>query len=198
MGKKIVNVYKDAYEYVSKQYSEAKKNWEAFKGNRKAEGYKEARQKYKEAQRSYDGISYKYHIVENALSDVKEYNPKLYEKMDNIKDADGNSVDIRIVIDYSKNKEGWGNIPSNTSCPSALYISLNPNANLENISTDMGMVLSHELGHMSYIIPNWNTYQDFLNNKVNRMSHDGHSNNDESGKEANTQTLIYRKNKFGY
>ena len=197
-GEEIVNVYKDAYEYVSKQYSEAKKNWEAFKGDRKAEGYKEARQKYKDAKRSYDDISYKYHIVDNAISNVKQYNPELYEKMDNMKDADGNSVDIRIVIDYSKNKEGWGTIPSNSNCPSALSISLNPNANFENVSTDMGMVLSHELGHLSYIIPNWNTYQDFLNNKVNRMSHDGHSNNDESGKEANTQTLIYRKNKFGY
>ena len=197
-GEEIVNVYKDAYEYVSKQYSEAKKNWEAFKGDRKAEGYKEARQKYKDAKRSYDDISYKYHIVDNAISNVKQYNPELYEKMDNMKDADGNSVDIRIVIDYSKNKEGWGTIPSNSNCPSALSISLNPNANFENVSTDMGMVLSNELGHLSYIIPNWNTYQDFLNNKVNRMSHDGHSNNDESGKEANTQTLIYRKNKFGY
>ena len=156
---------------------------------------KEAKKEYNKAKRNFSSAEYKYKEVNSAISNVKRYNSELYDKMDNLKDKNGKTVDIIVGIDYSKSNKGWGGVPNESESPSALYVSLNPLTYLTQGYTDMGEVLTHEFGHYLYIVPNWSEYQDFLNTKVDRATHNGHDFDDKSGIEANKQTDIYRNNK---
>ena len=198
-GKKVINSYKEAYDYWHKRFTIAQENLNSFGGNRKSDGYKEAKQEYKYAKRNFNSVACLYHEAASAMADVKKYNPGLYDKMDDLKDKNGNTVDVYVGLNYSKSKKGWGSIPDVPNCPERVHVALNPSACFANgETTDMGKILSHEFGHYLYIVPNWSEYQDFLNTKVNRAEHDGHDHGDESGKEADNQTLIYRKNRYGY
>lgn len=70
-------------------------------------------------------------------------------------------------------------------------------AKIDRGYTDMGEVLSHELGHLLYIVPHWSEYQSFLGTGYGN-NYDGHDSKDQSGIEAKNQAKIYRKNKYGY
>ena len=194
-GEEVINQYKPAYDYFNKQLKVAKEKFDSFGGNKKADGYKEAKKEYNKAKRNFSSAEYKYKEVNSAISNVKRYNSELYDKMDNLKDKNGKTVDIIVGIDYSKSNKGWGGVPNESESPSALYVSLNPLTYLTQGYTDMGEVLTHEFGHYLYIVPNWSEYQDFLNTKVDRATHNGHDFDDKPGIEANKQTDIYRNNK---
>lgn len=197
-GRELINAYKKAYDHWHKKFTEVQEKLNSFGGDRKADGYKEAKQEYKYAKRNFNSVKNRYHEVGRAMADVKKYNPELYEKMDNLKDEIGNTVDIYIELDYSKSNKGWGTIPNVPKCPERVYVALNPSACFANgETTDMGEILSHEFGHYLYIVHHWSEYQDFLNTKVNRAEHDGHEKEDKSGIEAMEQAKRYKMNKYG-
>ena len=191
-GDSIINGYKEAYFYFLNQYTEAQKKLDAFGNDKTADGYNEAKIEYDRAAETYKEVSFLYKTVEVARSNVEKYNEELYNQMNSIENG-SNSVDIRLYIDYSLDRYGNHRIPKQANCPSSINIFLNPNAKFDEFM-DMGIVLSHELGHLLYIIPNWSDYQKFLNTVGN--NHNGHNYGDESGKCADEQTQKYILNKM--
>ena len=152
-GDSIINGYKEAYLYFLNQYTNAQKKLDAFGNDKTADGYNEAKIEYDRAAETYNEVSFLYKTVEVARSNVEKYNEELYNQMNSIENG-SNSVDIRLYIDYSIGRYGNHRIPKQTNCPSSINVFLNPNAKFDE-SMDMGKVLSHELGHLLYIIPNW-------------------------------------------
>ena len=191
-GDSIINGYKEAYFYFLNQYTKAQKKLDAFGNDKTADGYNEAKIEYDRAAETYKEVSFLYKTVEVARSNVEKYNEELYNQMNSIENG-SNSVDIRLYIDYSLDRYGNHRIPKQANCPSSINIFLNPIAKFDEFM-DMGIVLSHELGHLLYIIPNWSDYQKFLNTVGN--NHNGHNYGDESGKCADEQTQKYILNKM--
>jgi len=191
-GDSLINPYKEAYDYFSKQYSEAKISFDSYGNNKGAVGYSDAQEALNKVSTTLDEVSKLYKTINNAISSLKKYNYALYEMMNNYTN-NGNRVDIVVWINYSIDNEGWHVIPDLPDCPEQIDISLNPLGKIDRGYTDMGQVLSHELGHLLYILPNWSAYQKFL--KSVGKNHHGHGHNDPSEEEADNQTRIYKNNK---
>ena len=192
-GDSLTNHYKAEYDFWSKQYTETKNKFEAYRGDKNADGYQEAFDNYIFAKSKFNDASYNYSKVEAAISNLKKYNYALYETMNNMV-VDGNVINIEIFVGSGMDNEGWHSVPMVSECPNQFNILLNPNAKMEKSYTDLGQVLSHELGHLLYIIPHWTDYQKFLSS-VDKCNRNGHAPGDESGKEAHKQTQIYIFNK---
>ena len=65
----------------------------------------------------------------------------------------------------------------------------------------MGLTLSHEFGHLDYIVPNIITYNKWLiDNELNRSSYDGHSEKplDLSGVSARDAEKTHIRNRRGF
>lgn len=140
-------------------------------------------------------ISY-YELTEELIHQLKIVSPGIFMKTDNIKDKRGRPTDIYIklipkesariqleaatfftqaVMDEDANHSVYGDYSV------AVEIWINNNALL---------LLSHELGHINYIVPNLAEYSKFYNKhyakkRVN-LSHIGHFSFDPSGKSADT------------
>ena len=196
-GDTIVNPYQAEYDFYNQQYSEAKRNFEAFGKNKDALGYSEAREALKDAKKKLDEFSsLKYNPINGAISNLKKYNRVLYDIMNNLK-IGGEAVVFNIWVDYSIGNEGCFKPIISPNCLKEFNILLNPMAKIDRGYTDLGEVLSHELGHLLHLVFHWGDYQSFLET-VDISTHNGHDHDDPSGKEADKQTIIYRKNKNGY
>ena len=193
-GDSIINGYKYAYDYFLQQYNLAEEKYRNLDNNRESIEYSNVKNEYDKASQDLKNVSVLYKTTEAAISNVKKYNKQLYHQMNNIKDDKGNAVDIIVSINYSIGKYGKHSIPILPVCPTSISVQLNPNVYL-NEYKDMGEVLSHEFGHLLYIIPNWSDYQKFLKT-VNPNRHDGHDHDDPSGQEAHKQTQTYILNKI--
>ena len=195
-GREVINYYEGAYNYWSKEYSEARSIFKGFHHNKKAVGYEMAKQNYKSARKNLRYVRSDHNTINRAISDVKKYNPELYQRMENLKDDNGNPINIVVTISVAKNEGGWCNIPPNTpTCPQNLMVSLNPSYTA-NKEIDNGQVLSHEFGHLDYIVPNWTSYQNYLKSLgENIRDHTGHNRDDPSGKNAMDQAEKYWENK---
>ena len=197
-GEKVINAYENDYNEKKTDYEAAYNKFISFGGNKNAEGYKEAQREYRKAKREYNDISYKYNTVANAISSVQKYNNTLYEKMNDLRNGD-KVVDVYVTIDYSHNHKGWLNIPPFPvpTCPQAMVVKLNPSIGFNEEFIDMGCVLSHEFGHLEYIVPEWTAYQEYLKDVVKfNPNHDGHRNSDPSGIKAMEEAEIYKFNKL--
>ena len=192
-GDTIINAYKDAYDYFLQQYNLAKEKYINIDNNKDPIEYSNVKNEYDKASRDLEDISNFYKTTEVAISNVKKYNKQLYDQMNNIKDDKGNAVDIIVTVNYNIDKYGNHTIPINHVCPTSIIVQLNPIANFYEYK-DMGEVLSHEFGHLLYIIPHWSDYQKFL--ETVGTNHNGHNYGDKSGEYADEQTQIYIHNKL--
>ena len=193
-GDSIINGLKYAYDYFLQQCNLAIEKCLKLDYNSNPIEYLNVKKEYDKASKNLEDVSCFYKTAEVAISNVKKYNKQLYNQMNNIKDDKGNAVDIVVLVNYSIGKYGNHSIPIQSLCPPSIIVQLNPIAKFDKYN-DMGEVLSHEFGHLLYIIPNWSDYQNFLKT-VNPSRHNGHDHDDPSGQEAHKQTQIYILNKI--
>ena len=193
-GDSIINAYKDAYDYFLQQYNLANEKYLKIDNITDPIEYSNVKNEYNKASKDLEDVSYLYKTTEVAISNLKKHNKQLYDQMNNIKDDKGNAVDIIVTVNYSIGKYGNHTTPIQPVCPPSIIVQLNPIADFQN-NKDMGEVLSHEFGHLLYIIPNWSDYQNFLKT-VNPSRHNGHDHDDPSGQEAHRQTQNYILNKI--
>jgi len=193
-GDSIINGLKYAYDYFLQQCNLAIEKCLKLDYNSNPIEYSNVKKEYDKASKNLEDVSCFYKTAEVAISNVKKYNKQLYNQMNNIKDDKGNAVDIVVLVNYSIGKYGNHSIPIQSLCPPSIIVQLNPIAKFDKYN-DMGEVLSHEFGHLLYIIPNWSDYQNFLKT-VNPSRHNGHDHDDPSGQEAHKQTQIYILNKI--
>ena len=149
-----------------------------------------------------NSISY-YKLTESLLSQFKMIAPALYEEIDTIRDRKGRSVNVHIkfVPINGTQHQAWG----------ATYISQSE-ADADVYCSDYGehavsvkiwivskalLVLSHELGHVKYQVPNLASYLEYYKKhyspNVDQYDILGHNADDPSGKSANQFVRRFRK-----
>jgi hypothetical protein len=97
----IENAYSQPKEKAQQKLNLAKTNLDACSGNIKADGYEQANKELKKAEKSFNKINDLFTQVDNAISDLKKYNPDLYNKLVNLKDLKGNRIIIYVKISSS-------------------------------------------------------------------------------------------------
>ena len=151
-----------------------------------------------------DYISY-YKLTEELLQQFRIISPRLYAEMDNIKDRQGRLTDVYVKLINRKK--------SRVQLEAATFFYQAPmdeDANLSQygmysvsieiwIGDNSLFLLSHELGHTKYIVPNLATYTEFYvkqygTTNVN-ISYIGHRRYDLGGKWANAFEKEYREEK---
>jgi hypothetical protein len=152
-------------------------------------------------------ISY-YELTENLLTRFRIITPGLYAEIDTISDRIGRPVNVYvrfIPMDATEVKALGTTYVSQTendknACRSeygafsvSVKIWIVPNALL---------VLSHELGHVKYLIPNLASYADFYkdhyNGHINKPNNVGHYPGDPSGKSSIEYEKLFRKDYAGF
>lgn len=151
-----------------------------------------------------DHISY-YQLTEELIRQFRIISPRLYAEMDSIKDGKGRLTDIYVKLIQRKK--------SRVQLEGATFFYQAPRDEDANLS-EYGMysvsveiwigdnslfLLSHELGHAKYIVPNLASYTKFYsmqygNTNVN-ISYIGHSRYDLGGKWANAFQEEYLQDK---
>ena len=135
-------------------------------------------------------ISY-HHITDSLLRSFKTIAPDIYQEMDTLTDASGKPVDI--YIKYAPSPRGLLRGTSSFVAPAAALNSGQAANSVESVSIRIYQLnsalqtLSHEFGHVSYVIPNLRSYLSFYKATYrHREAHIvlGHAVGDLSGKNA--------------
>lgn len=149
-----------------------------------------------------------YELTEMLIDQLRMFSPGIYAEMDSIRDKKGRSTDIYVKI-ISKEKsriqlkaasflkqartDGDANISEYGAYSVSVEIWLVDNASF---------LLSHELGHLKYIVPNLAAYSKFYNRLYAKTKIDvsfiGHSRHDPSGKYADNFGRQFVKDKALY
>jgi RHS repeat-associated protein len=206
-GMKVRNAHGADIDAATIRVSNAQETFDAFSGNKKVDGYKAAKNELKAANRELKTAQQNYNTMQGVISDLQTYNLDLYNELDNLKDENGNTVDVylRLNADLSaQGREGQAieNYNSRTGvsrfshssiglfCFDCIVIELNPSV------SDLGRVFSHEGGHEKYNVKNASTYYPWLKKEgLNTPTYGGHRSDDPSGQEADRQENIYVKNR---
>lgn len=135
-----------------------------------------------------------YELTRQLLNQFKIVSPVIYNEMDTIKDKRRRSTDIFVKLippEQSKVqlraasffRQALSDVDANYSEYGEHSVSVNI-----CIGQNALLLLSHELGHVSYVIPNLATYISFYRRYYTResvdLSHMGHNQLDKSGKAA--------------
>ena len=134
-----------------------------------------------------------YEITEEAIRQLKMVSPKTFYLSDSLKDRQGRPTDIYIKLVHEERSRlplAGANFLWQHAYDKDLSVSEfgNQTASIEVwIGSNALMLLSHELGHVIYIVPNLATYVVFYNHaywQVEDISYVGHKHQDISGKSA--------------
>jgi hypothetical protein len=139
------------------------------------------------------------HISYHALTEVlirqlKIESPDIYAELDNIKDKRGRSTDIYVrVIPKDKSRiqlkaaSFFQQAPMDEDASVSDYGEYSVSVDIWAVDNAL-YLMSHELGHVKYIVPNLATYVKYYKRKYARLKHDasfiGHNWSDPSGKYA--------------
>lgn len=148
-----------------------------------------------------------YEITDRLLKQFREISPDLYNEMDTLKDSEGRIVDV--YVKFLTKKDVWSE--------SLGTASFNQDANdLSSCNSEYGAgsvsvrirvmnkglcVLSHEFGHLKYMVPNLKSYSKFYQRKYGNGPLDptvGHRPGDPSGKVAAMFERRFRKSYYRY
>jgi len=149
-----------------------------------------------------NNISY-YELTENLLNQFKVMAPDLHEEISTITDSRGKAVNVyvKFIPKDATSVKAWG----------TTYIDHAKNDNDTYVS-EYGensvsvkiwlvnkalLVLSHELGHVKYQVPNLATYLQYYRKHYDPNDHEdcrGHNPDDPSGKNALEYEKRFRKN----
>ena len=146
-------------------------------------------------------ISY-YELTESLLNQFKIIDPNLYSQIDTITDRLGRSVDVyvKFVPCDATRVKAWGTtylnqLPNDKDAYLSEYGPFTVSVKIWIVANAL-LVLSHELGHVRYQVPNLASYLEFHKSHYRNMeltTYIGHHSNDPSGKSANHCADIFRK-----
>lgn len=154
-----------------------------------------------------DYIAY-YEITENLLKQLRIIAPDLYHEIDTIKDSKGSITDV--YVKFISKEQARVKAAGTTSLEHAAgdrntysseYGEGTVSVNIRMVSKAL-WVLSHELGHVKYQVPNLSSYLKFY--KDNYLSgiadpnYLGHNHNDPSGKNAISFDHKFNENYIEY
>jgi len=136
-----------------------------------------------------------YEITEETIRQLKIVSPRIFGLSDSLRDKQGRPTDIYIKLvheDRSRIPLAGANFLWQHAYDKDLSVSEfgDQSASIEVwVDCNALMFLSHELGHVIYIIPNLATYVDFYNyaySRTTNISYVGHKHQDPSGKSADS------------
>ncbi len=185
-------------EFLGISADASRKEWKkaalAKNGEDEWERAKNFRNKVSNAKNELDKATKATEKSEEKINILKDEAPILFEMIDNL------SIDIYISSkDYLPGNDGQNNTmfdetdPNNVTLTSLLvnHLGYIPNsteiviANYVSQGRTTLEVIKHEIGHADYIIRNIQSYYEWLKeNKLLYNNHDGHKNDDPSGKRA--------------
>jgi hypothetical protein len=149
-----------------------------------------------------------YDLTEELLNQFKLISPGLYNRIDSIKDAKGRSTDVYVKLipreEATVMAAGVTNMAQSDQDSDACFSEYGKHSVSVKIwiFSNSLLVLSHELGHVNYQVPNLEAYTEYykrayplLSTESNRI---GHSSEDQSGKNAATFEKKFRKDYQNY
>lgn len=159
--------------------------------------YKEVRKKYRAARYLFRKYSFLTRETKQKIQLIHDGSPELIEWLSQMQEASGGEVYAYIgsKVRFSS-KESLGDThirfeDKGTSAQLAIQLEIEhdlllmapqPNAVKITLATDADLhVCRHELGHYAYIVIEPDSYYQFLTEKAERQSGDGHLHNDPSG-----------------
>jgi hypothetical protein len=149
-----------------------------------------------------NNISY-YELTENLLNQFKVMAPDLYEEISTITDSNGRAVNVyvKFIPRDATNVKAWGTTYINhAKNDNDTYVS---EYGENSVSVKIWLVnkallvLSHELGHVKYQVPNLATYLNYYQKHYNHNDDEdcmGHNADDPSGKNALEYEKRFRRN----
>ena len=145
-----------------------------------------------------------YDLTENLLNQFKIIAPRLYAEIDTISDRKGRPVHVYVKfvpVDATKVK-AWGitylnQVENDKDAYRSEYGELTVSIKIWIVPKAL-LVLSHELGHVKYQIPNLASYMDFHKKCYNGelSNYIGHNPHDPSGKTAVQTEKLFQKEYF--
>lgn len=149
-----------------------------------------------------------YELTEELVNRFRAISPTLYNKIDSVKDAKGRSIDV--YVKFIPREEGLIMAAGTTymaqsndddnACYSE-YGKYTVSVKIWTISKAL-FVLSHELGHVGYQVPNLATYTAYYKEVYHlsliESNYVGHEYNDPSGRNATNFEVKFRKDYVDY
>jgi hypothetical protein len=136
-----------------------------------------------------------YELTEALIRQLKIVSPEIYTDVDNIKDKRGRPTDVYVrIIPKDKSKTQFKaasffkqmSMDEDASCSD--YAEYSVSIDIWVVDNAL-LLMSHELGHVKYVVPNLATYVKYYKKKYPKErledSFIGHSGSDLSGKYAN-------------
>jgi hypothetical protein len=149
-----------------------------------------------------NNISY-YELTENLLNQFKVMAPDLHEEVSTITDSKGKAVDVyvKFIPKDATNVKAWGttyidHAKNDSDTYLSEYGENTVSVKIWLVSKAL-LVLSHELGHVRYQVPNLAAYLEYYREHYDRSDHDdckGHNPDDPSGKKAMEYEKRFRRN----
>ena len=144
-----------------------------------------------------------YELTEELLKHFKLISPSLYNRIDSIKDAKGRFTDV--YVKFIPREEaiimaaGITRMAQSDEDKDACFSEYGRHSVSIKIwiSSKALLVLSHELGHVNYQVPNFETYIEYYRTEYSYLFSDsncvGHSPSDQSGRNASTFEKEFKK-----
>jgi hypothetical protein len=144
-----------------------------------------------------------YELTEELLNQFKTISPGLYNRIDSIRDAKGRLTDV--YVKFISREEalvmaaGVMHMAQSDEDKNACFSEYGKNSVSIKIwiSSKALLVLSHELGHVNYQVPNFESYVQYYKAEYSLLFGDsncvGHSPTDPSGRNAATFEKEYKK-----
>ena len=150
-----------------------------------------------------------YELTEELIARLKSISPTIFHEIENISDRKGRPTDvyIKLVPDEKARvnlkaatfvRQATGDADASCSENGRFSVSVDI-----CISDNSLFLLSHEFGHIKYIVPNLAAYKEFYAKLYGRaksfnLPYIGHGTKDQSGLTAREYEKIYRKDKASY
>jgi hypothetical protein len=157
-----------------------------------------------------DLIAYQshYELTEELLNQFKAVSPDLYYRIDSIRDARGRFTDVYVKFipreEASIMAAGITRMAQSDEDEDGCFSEYGKHSVSVTvwIFSKSLLVLSHELGHVNYQVPNLSTYTKYYKTEyvsaLTESNYRGHTANDPSGRNASSFEREFRKDYFNY
>ncbi len=210
-GLDVVNAHEKKKQEAEKRKIEAQRKKDGLTGNEKSRVVRKINRELKRAESNLKNVDRLYQKSEQAINDLKENNPELYEKLDNLQDPGGTEVDgydetvdnletgVTDEFHVSQTADGLSSVKPDVDYGSYYSVKSKHGPNTVSIRLNSylfkpGARLAHEGGHITYNVAFLKYY--YLNWVLKRPkgSIGGHGAGNPSGINAIDEEKIYNKN----
>lgn len=149
-----------------------------------------------------------YELTEELIARMKRISPTIFWDIENIKDKKGRPTDVYVKLvpdERARINLKAASFLNQADDRDASCSEYGPFSVLVEvcISNNSLFLLSHEFGHIKYIIPNLAAYKEFYNKLYGRaksvnLPYIGHGHRDESGRTARQFEKIYCQDQLSY